>query len=410
MPIKTQKKLNKKNEKGSTHVPGQYLGYSMQATRFVALLLQSDFDWKVSLEYFEDVGAEAPDGKKVAEQTKSALEGNPISDHAIDFWKTFSNWVDAANSGELPPEKTVFEIYVSKAKAGRIIESFAKAKSIDEAKTAIRNAKSALWGKHPKFELKSKVAATIKKYVNNVFETDETLVCQIIKSFNLVVGSGSPHSDLESLFRKAMVPKEILKDVILHALGWVKKKTDILIEQSRPAIISVEAFHVEIESFVRKLDKRTILASFAREPRQEEIEADKLRTYVRQLELIDSSDDDKIRAIIDFLKAAIDRTQWSIKGYVDESSFKEFEEGLQRVWQNLKTKVDIALKGRNDVELGKALYAECSIHHATLEGLETPNHFTPGSFHALADKAILGWHPYYLSILTASLVKTEEAK
>ena len=42
------------------------------------------------------------------------------------------------------------------------------------------------------------------------------------------------------------------------------------------------------------------------------------------------------------------------------------------------------------------LYYDCMDHGAKLEGLETPAHFTRGSFHALAEDRLIGWHPSYL--------------
>ena len=112
----------------------------------------------------------------------------------------------------------------------------------------------------------------------------------------------------------------------------------------------------------------------------------KLKTYVRQLEIINCDYEQKVRAVRDFLQASVDHAQWSIKGWVHESSFDDFEKGLVRTWQNLKGKTDISLSNHNDITKGKYLYSECLLHRATLQGLEVPNHFTPGSFHKLSDK------------------------
>jgi hypothetical protein len=100
-------------------------------------------------------------------------------------------------------------------------------------------------------------------------------------------------------------------DVLKYSLGWMKQQTDILIEQKKPAVISVEKFRNSVTSFVQKLTYRTILNTFAKQPTPEQIQTDlQLRTYVRQLELIDSDDLDKIRAVTDYLKASSDRTYW----------------------------------------------------------------------------------------------------
>ena len=395
-------------QKTRSQVPGQYLGYSLQATRFLAKLLEVEPGWTVSLEVFGDVGVETADGHQLAGEVKSTHGGNPVSDRSVDLWKTFSNWIDAVKRGDLQLEKTSFEIYVSQPRTGEIVSSFRDANTLDEAHTALTKAKNKLWGTAPDFNLKSNVSDTIKPYVCNVFETNETMVCKIIEAFSFACGSGSPHADLKVLMGKKFVPPEIIDATLDHALGWVKKRTDILLEQTKPACISVDTFLSNMTSFVRKYDRRAILASFAKDPDQEEIETDlKLRTYVRQLEIIDCNYDDKIRAVTDFLKASVDRTRWGEKGLVFDSSFDEFEDGLVRTWTNLKRKTDIGLSHEGDIEKGQYLYADCSDHKAKLEGLEIPNHFTPGSFHALSDKEVVGWHPDYKDKLK-NVVKREQ--
>lgn len=395
-------------QKTRSQVPGQYLGYSLQATRFLAKLLEAEPGWTVSLEVFGDVGVETADGHQLAGEVKSTHGGNPVSDRSVDLWKTFSNWIDAVKRGDLQLGKTSFEIYVSQPKTGGIVSSFSDANSLEQARSALTEAKNKLWGPAPDFNLKSEVADNIKKYVSNVFETDETMVCRIIADFSLDCGSGSPHADLKVLMGKKLVPPEIIDETLDYALGWVKKRTDILLEQTKLACILVDTFLSNITSFVRKHDRRAILASFAKDPDQEEIEMDlKLRTYVRQLEIIDCNYDDKIRAVTDFLKASVDRTQWGEKGWVSDSSFDEFEDGLVRTWTNLKRKTDIGLSPKGDIEKGQYLYADCSDHKAKLEGLEIPNHFTPGSFHALSDEGAVGWHPDYKDKLK-NVVKREQ--
>ncbi len=89
----------------SASVPDSYRGFSLQATRFLFYLLKAKQDDIISLEYFEDVGVEELDGTILAEQDKSYLSSNPLSDRSVVFWKTFRNWVDAADTGYTGPRK-----------------------------------------------------------------------------------------------------------------------------------------------------------------------------------------------------------------------------------------------------------------------------------------------------------------
>jgi hypothetical protein len=67
---------------------------------------------------------ERADGTRIAEQNKSNLAQNPLSDRAVDFWKTLRIWTDACCSGELDPDKTIFNIYTSNPAGEEIAEAF----------------------------------------------------------------------------------------------------------------------------------------------------------------------------------------------------------------------------------------------------------------------------------------------
>jgi hypothetical protein len=113
------------------------------------------------------------------------------------------------------------------------------------------------------------------------------------------------------------------------------------------------------------------------------------------LELIESEDDEKIRAVSAFFRASADRTAWSKAGLIHETSLEDFEEALVTFWRNRKRSLDLVRKDSSAVDQGRLLYGDCIVHRRTLEGLEVPDYFTPGSFHTLADDEKVGWHPYY---------------
>jgi hypothetical protein len=388
--------------KRSTHVPGQYGGYSLQATRLLAKLLEAPAGSKVSLEVFEDVGVESADGQRTAEQVKSTFDSNPVSDRSVDLWKTFSNWVDAVRDDELQIGNTIFEIHVSRPVTGAIVRSFSEAASPRDAQAALRQARDKLWGTPPQYPNRAKVSDGIKPFLENVFDADESVTCGIVEAFSLSCGSGDAHADLESKVEEKFVAREFIPDVVLHTLGWVKSKTDRLVERQMPAVISRDEFYHEVTTYLRKIAYRGILESFARDPNQQEIETHlRLKDYVRQLELIGCDDDEKLEAVRDFLLASVNRTHWSEQGLIHDSSFDDFEENLVRTWKNNKRAAHVEASSHDDVNKGRLLYSKCSAHHAKLEGFEVPPHFTPGSFHALSDEGTVGWHPDYKNKLKA---------
>src|ERR1035441_5547008 len=142
----------------SAQVPGQLFGYSLQAIRLLSLALDATPGTVLSLEVFEDVGTVDKTGMAFASQTKSGLETNPVSDRAVDLWKTFSNWLTAVASGQLPIASSHFEIYLAKRHTGKFVTSFHAAKTEEEAKAALDHARDVLWGPAPKYPKKKKLA------------------------------------------------------------------------------------------------------------------------------------------------------------------------------------------------------------------------------------------------------------
>ena len=68
--------------KGSA--PGQYLGFALQPVRLFYHLLKCDPEDQVGLEHVDDVSVHTNHGVRVAEQCKSALSRNPVSNWAVE--------------------------------------------------------------------------------------------------------------------------------------------------------------------------------------------------------------------------------------------------------------------------------------------------------------------------------------
>lgn len=385
----------------SAQVPGQLFGYSLQAIRLLSLALDATPGTTLSLEVFEDVGTVDGTGKALASQTKSALETNPVSDRAVDLWKTFSNWKAAIASGQLSVATTRFEMYLAKRRTGKLVHMFHEAQTEEEAKAALDQARNLLWGPAPTYPNKKRLAETLASFVDHVLDVSSTDSVGIVKSFTLSVATKDPLCDLRPKVANKWVRPESVDAVIQHAHGWIKEKMDGLLLKGKPAALDVDEFNAEMQAFLPRIDFRQILTAIAGalELTDDAIAAEQLRTYVRQLELIEYSEEDVIEAINQFLRASAERAAWSKAGIVHDKSFDDYEESLISTWKNKRTLHEVIHKSLSDVDRGRLLLADCGLHQQKLQGLEVPAFFTPGSFHALAEDKTVGWHPEYKSLL-----------
>lgn len=391
------------NARKSSQVPGQLFGYSLQAIRLLSLALDASPGTTLSLEVFEDVGTVDEAGKSLASQTKSGLETNPVSDRAVDLWKTFSNWLTAVASEQLSIASTHFEIYLAKRHTGKLVASFHAAKTEEEAKAALDHARELLWGEAPKYPKKKELAESLVPFVNHVLDPSSKDAVGIIRHFELSVAVKDPLRDLRPKVNAKWVRPESVDLVIKYAHGWIKEQIDGLLLEGKAAALNVDEFNSAIAAYLPRVDFRQILTAIAGklELTDETIAAEQVRTYVRQLELIEYSEEDVMEAINNFLRASAERAAWSEAGIVHDDSFDEYEEGLVAYWKNKRAVQRVIHKSLSGVERGQLLLADCAVHQQKLQGLEVPTFFTPGSFHALAEEKTVGWHPDYETLLGA---------
>lgn len=386
----------------STKAAGQFYGYSLQITRFVAHLLQAHEGHSVSVESLDDVATASAKGV-VAEQDKSGLAHNPVADRSIELWKTLHNWVRAVREGALK-SNTKFVLYVAQNHHGSVIDRIHSITNKADADAVIQALRSEFWGKAPKYAARANLPRDLAEHVDGVLGARDDALAHLFVNLTLENGSSSPNSDLLPLIAAKAISEEKREQVLTHLLGWAKKTIDALIEKKQPPIVTWENFHKQLVGAAKKFDRsENVLASAPAEIMQADIEKElRARTYVRQLHAVRSEEADLVRAVNDYLRSAVDRTRWSEQGDVVEGSFGEFEDGLERAWQSQKTRVEIEQKAAADEDRGRLLYANCSTLLVRLQGMDVPSHFVPGSFHALADSLRVGWHPRYRDVLAAA--------
>ncbi len=404
------KATNRKRERRTSGPPklataaGQGLGFSLQVTRLLARLLEDCAPGdSVCLEAFSDVGVAKADGTAIAEETKSTHGYNPVSDRAVSLWKTLANWLHAAKVGAISPKRTRFVLYVSiPVEPGVVAQSFVQAGDGASALAALRKAREGLWGSAPEFSTREKLPAELGFQIARLW-SDTTIsrhLPDIIANFEIVLGTGSPTADLRALMSRQLISPEMCETVTRWALGWVKLETDKLLEQSLPAYLAYDDFKGALLAFCRTHDRTDMLMGFAGEPSAAEIDAHRqFRNYVRQLELVEADDEDILGAVNDHLRAAVDRTTWAEKGYVDPEMLQTYEKELKRTWKNHRDQTALAQSALGAEARGRLLFLRCAEHRAAVNGQQCPEYFTRGSFHSLSDALTIGWHPDYSTLL-----------
>jgi hypothetical protein len=372
--------------------PGQYLGFALQPVRAFFHLLTAPKGAKVALELQDDVSIHYADNSVLLEQTKSALKQNPISDWAEDLWKAFDNWLVMLDLGHCQPGPTRFRIYVTPAKEGTFAEALAAAKTAEDVAAVLATIKAKLG--------KKKVPPACAAKVQALLEAPADRQHALIRNFELEANAADPLESIKAILQPAIADSHI--DIIVRSgIGHAKQAMDRLIQRGEKPILDADAFRRDFHAFVRQNNLPGLLASIAESPSDTVVVgvAAARPVFVRQLELIEASEDDRLRAVSDYLRSSADKAHWAERGEIFSGSLDGWDEDL--IKRHGMAKGDVAdLHGDKPVAVqGRLVYRQCAQHQAPLEGRVVPSHFVHGSFNDLADRRRVGWHGDYLVLL-----------
>lgn len=373
---------------------GQLLGYTLQLPRALCRLLEVGTGGAVGVEVLGDVTAYLPNGESINEEDKSSVQGNPLTDRSTDLWKTFHNWIKLIEEGTVNLDKTRFVLYCNQQGRESLVNRFADASTCESADAARRAAEEELDG------LSSEHA--IWPYYDYVVNKNADLFKQVITRFDLIIGSDSAYEDVRAELRKMLVHESDLT-FISHAMGgWIDETVMGLVKARQPAVIRHEDFKHRFEVLMTRIRQRELVDYAASELSLEKQVDPSLKsrlTFVRQLGLINISEEQKLEAVADYLRADHNRNRWIENEFIDENVARDFDSRLRTFWQTAQRKTEIVYKDLPEAERGELVLGDCIARQELIRGVEPPDRTISGTYHALANRAELGWHPRWPELL-----------
>jgi len=372
----------------SSNAPGQLLGYSIQFPRALYHLLKCGPGDSVCVEYLGDVATFSAEGKLLTEEDKSSIVGNPITNKSTDLWKTFFNWVNAEISGDINIQKTKFVLYCNKQGRVGIVNKFSSARNKEEIIAAINYAKTKLANikkDHPIWE-----------YYDFVINKNEKIFIEIVERFELQIGNGSGYDEVRKELLIKIIPEKQIEFLIESISGWLIKKIIEKIVLRKSAIITWKEFNTHFLTQFERVRKYelidfTLQKSYGQDMIENQIKTSPL--YLKQLEKIGSSNDEIFEAVTEYLKADVNREKWIENEIIDADIAKEFEEKLKTFWTNQSKKIKIVNKDLNEEDQGQLLLIDCKSRLITIRDMDPPTTTIAGTYHALANEPVIGWHP-----------------
>lgn len=374
---------------------GPYLGFALQPVRLCYYLLCSPDDATVSLEHLDDVAVHYSDGTVVVEQCKSALSHNALSDWSGDFWKAIANWLDAIRAQQIAVDKAAFTLYVTPVWAGSLATAMHTAATPQEVLKFTESVRAKLAKKAEP----PKCMVHVQRFLDAT--DDERLA--FVQRMSVVSTDVDPLDSLRALF-VAAVPASSIDIICEAAIGMAKERADRCIRRGVPAIIGVAEFRKDFHAFVQRNNLVGYLPSFSITPTEDEAKEILMGkpVFVRQLQLVEASQEQQIRAISDFMRTSSDKAKWADQGLVFEGSLKEWEDSLLRRHAAIQGEINDLHGDNTELIRGRTIYNRCSTLEVQIDSRAVPGHFTHGGFNDLADRQELGWHPQFKKLLGES--------
>lgn len=380
-------------EKAKGSAAGQYLGFALQEIRLFYHLLTCPEDADVGLEYVDDVSVHIGDATICAEQCKSALKGNPISNWSPEFWKTLANWLANIENGVLDPEETRFQMYVVPVKNPGFAGLFGAIITDTEIDTKLAELKK-------RHEALSKIPECEAHY-QAVFSTNPAILRHLIRNFELLNTDDEPFAPVFEFLAATLRP-EMRESAARFGIGDAKRRIDEAIRSGKPPVVNAAEFRRRFYAFISAHDNERFLHSLSETPSDDIIVSTISRApcFIQQLDLVDAAVEHKMRATSDLLRTTVDRTRWAEEGEIFEGSLQSYDDTLTRRHHNLQTEVVLSHPDLPDTQRGLLLYAKCcNSGQIPLEGRVVPEHFLSGTLNQLSDRRQIGWHPDFEKLL-----------
>lgn len=371
---------------------GPYLGFALQPVRLCYHLLSSPGDSSVSLEYLDDVAVHYADGTLLLEQCKSALAHNPISDWSDDLWKTVANWLNVVETQTVDGAKTSFQLYVTPPKPGKLsaaIHAAVDAKAVEALVTQVQ----AKLKKRADFP---KCIAHVQKFL----DTPAALRLAVVGKTTIYATDADPLEPLRRILRPT-VPEASLDVICASAIGQAKEAADKCMRRGVPAVVHVAEFRKNFHAFIQQNNMAGYLPTFTAAPSKDDAKALLMSrpVFVRQLQLIEASEEQQLRAASDLMRTSGDKVKWADQGLVYDGTFEDWEFTLLRKHDAAQSEVRDIYSEKPQVVQGRIVYSRCAAMEVPLDSRAVPGHFTHGGFNDLADRRKLGWHPEHQMLL-----------
>lgn len=346
----------------------------------------------ISIEKFDDVAFESNGEPTALIQTKHHIDKvGDLSDFSVDLWKTIAVWLSKLAEDIEAPFRTKFGLLTTACAPDKSAAALLRIRDRDEVgadKQLLAAAKS------------SENRATEK--ARRAYEVlPEDVRLSLLRS--VIILDKSPNiidvrEDIERELHHAAQRDQIEK-LVERLEGWWFGAVIRAMSGAVPSAIPVSAIEQRVDELREEFKRDALPVDFKTAVPSESVvaELDK-RPFVRQLRKIEIGGRRIEFAIRDYYRASEQRSRWAREDLLIDGELERYEQELTEAWEPRHAAiVEEAEAGsqQEKVILGQSIFkwAEQDANFPLRTVRE--RFLTHGSYHILANRYAVGWHPDY---------------
>jgi hypothetical protein len=346
---------------------------------------------QVSIEKFDDVAFHEEDYVHCILQAKHHIGVKNLTNSSVDIWKTVRIWVDQFRAGVFKNSDTKrLLITTAVAPDGSAMAKLRAESTDDEREKALAELQRAAKESTNQSSKAGRVA--FLALTNNEARLLLGTITVLDKSPNL-------HDVLAEIEGELRLVSASSADKVAQALeGWWLGAISKRLVGEETVEIPVQHIAIKAQELAGLYGPQGLPlsdpAEFGERPYHPD---DEDQIYVKQMRLIQLSDSSIRRGIQDFYKSNTQRSRWARENLLLDGDVLKYERKLRDHWERrFDAECCDAAKVDDDgkTNMGRKVFFWATQHQVEFRNV-VETWITAGSFHNLADRSIIGWHPHY---------------
>lgn len=369
------------------------MGYLFQCRYALLAGLQNSKDTPqllISVEKFDDVAFDVDGDPTALIQTKHHIgKAGDLSDSSVDFWKTITVWLDKLAEDIEAPFRMKFVLLTTSDAPEKSAASMLRVRERDEAAADKLLLDASKKSRNKKIE---KVCAAYAALPENVRVS-------LLRSVLILDGSPNIVDVRDEIARELhhAAPRDQIDKLVERLEGWWFGAVIRAMSRPVPTAIPVLAIEQRVDELREEFKRNALPIDYkAAVPPQSVVSDLDKRPFVRQLRRIEISSPRIEYAIRDYYRASEQRSRWAREELLIDGELENYERELTEAWEPRHASIveeAESSSAEKKVKLGQSIFKWVEQDANFPLRTVRERFLTHGSYHILANRYAVGWHP-----------------